>query len=179
MPGLRPESLQTLLHGDRFIIIPVIYDFYPRQRFALHPVLSRNRGQRSSWNRTFPLENLTLGASPCYIILITLIRIVTDSARQKDAGMAEIQPFKTVHYNQNLSAELGRLITPPYDIISPEEQEGFYQVHPSNIIRLVLGKQFSDDSETNNRYTRAAAALKQWIKEGNPRPGRPPGNPHL
>jgi uncharacterized protein (DUF1015 family) len=81
-------------------------------------------------------------------------------------GMAEIQPFKTVHYNENLSAELGRLITPPYDIISPEEQEGFYQAHPSNIIRLVLGKQVADDSETNNRYTRAGTVLKQWLQEG-------------
>lgn len=80
--------------------------------------------------------------------------------------MAAIHPFKTVHYNENLSAELARLITPPYDIISPEEQDGFYQAHPSNIIRLVLGKQASDDSDTNNRYTRAAAALNQWLQEG-------------
>lgn len=89
--------------------------------------------------------------------------------------MADIRPFNMVHYNGKCASELSNLITPPYDIISREEQEAFYQAHPLNIIRLVLGKQFPDDDETNNRYTRAAATLNQWMADGtwvrNPRPG--------
>jgi len=80
--------------------------------------------------------------------------------------MAEIKPFRTVHYNGECVQVLDRLITPPYDIISPEEQEGFYQAHPLNIIRLVLGRQFPDDNATNNRYTRAAETLKTWLDQG-------------
>jgi len=71
-----------------------------------------------------------------------------------------------VHYNQDLTKELGKLITPPYDVISPEEQDGFYQSHPLNMIRLVLGKQYPDDTETHNRYTRAGATLKEWVDSG-------------
>lgn len=80
--------------------------------------------------------------------------------------MAEIQPFKMVRYNESLASELDSLITPPYDVISPQEQAGFYEAHPYNIIRLVLGKQYPDDSEANNRYTRAADTLEKWLREG-------------
>jgi len=80
--------------------------------------------------------------------------------------MAEIRPFRAVHYSRDLAGDLKKLITPPYDVISPEEQEDFYQTHALNVIRLVLGKKFAQDSEANNRYTRAAATLKQWMDNG-------------
>jgi uncharacterized protein (DUF1015 family) len=71
-----------------------------------------------------------------------------------------------VHYDRKLVPELDRLITPPYDVISPEEQDSFYAAHPLNIIRLVLGKQFAGDSNGDSRYTRAAATMRQWLDEG-------------
>ncbi|MEW6111361.1 MAG: DUF1015 domain-containing protein [Thermodesulfobacteriota bacterium] len=80
--------------------------------------------------------------------------------------MAEIVPFKSVHYNGDHAGQLNRLITPPYDVISRKEQEGFYQAHPLNIIRVVLGKQFLTDSVVDNRYTRAATTLREWLEQG-------------
>lgn len=80
--------------------------------------------------------------------------------------MALLRPFHVTHYRQDLNAELDKLITPPYDVISPEEQESFYQSHPLNIIRLVLGKQYETDSETDDRYTRAATTLREWMERG-------------
>lgn len=80
--------------------------------------------------------------------------------------MAKIQPFKMVHYNGSSAKELDRLITPPYDIISPEQQEAYYEAHPRNMIRLVLGKEYPDDNDTNNKYARAAATLKEWLDDG-------------
>jgi uncharacterized protein (DUF1015 family) len=80
--------------------------------------------------------------------------------------MAEIKPFRAVHYSSKLAGDLTKLITPPYDVISREEQEVFYQTHPLNIIRLVLGKEFAEDNEANNRHTRAAGTLKQWMDNG-------------
>lgn len=78
--------------------------------------------------------------------------------------MAEIKPFRMVRYNGELERELPRLISPPYDVISPAEQEFFYQEHPLNIIRLVLNKKEPDDGPENNRYTRAAATLQEWMQ---------------
>ncbi len=80
--------------------------------------------------------------------------------------MALIKPFNITHYDASLNGVLDKLITPPYDVISKEEQESFYQSHPLNIIRLVLGKQYPGDSESDNRYTRAAQTLREWLDRG-------------
>jgi len=61
---------------------------------------------------------------------------------------------------------MGPLLAPPYDVISPEQQEQLYQRHPNNVVRLILGKILGDDNEQNSRYTRAAADLRSWMKEG-------------
>jgi len=80
--------------------------------------------------------------------------------------MALVRPFHITHYSEDLNGVLDKLITPPYDVISPEEQEAFYQSHPLNIIRLVLGKQHETDSVNDDRYTRAASTLRDWIEKG-------------
>jgi uncharacterized protein (DUF1015 family) len=80
--------------------------------------------------------------------------------------MAEIKPFKLVRYNGRCAQELDRLITPPYDVISPQEQDAFYESHPLNMIRLVLGKQLEGDNDRDNRYVRAGTTLKQWLQDG-------------
>jgi len=86
--------------------------------------------------------------------------------RSEVSDMALIRPFNITHYDTSLNGVLNKLITPPYDVISSEEQELFYMSHPLNIIRLVLGKEYSSDSETDNRYTRAAETLRQWLRQG-------------
>jgi len=61
---------------------------------------------------------------------------------------------------------MSRVVTPPYDVISPEEQEKYHGTHPKNIIRLILGLQFETDNENNNRYTRAAEYFREWRNSG-------------
>ena len=80
--------------------------------------------------------------------------------------MAKVIPFRAVQYNGTCASNLETLITPPYDVISPREQDAFYRSHPRNMIRLVLGKEYPDDSEVNNRYSRAAVTLKSWLDAG-------------
>lgn len=78
--------------------------------------------------------------------------------------MIEIQPFKGVLYNQKKVA-LAKVVAPPYDVISPLEQERFYRLHPANIIRLILGKIYPGDNQSRNRYIRAAHFYKKWLGE--------------
>lgn len=79
--------------------------------------------------------------------------------------MAVVMPFKGLRYNPAKVDDLSLVVTPPYDVISSEEQEKYYDKHPYNIIRLEYGKQFAEDSESNNRYTRAAETLQKWLEE--------------
>lgn len=79
--------------------------------------------------------------------------------------MAEISPFRGICYNRGKIDDLADVLTPPYDVISPVEQEQFYSRHPKNIIRLILGKISKTDSPKDNRYTRAAGFFDQWRTE--------------
>lgn len=60
---------------------------------------------------------------------------------------------------------LSSVISPPYDVISPAGQESYYHQDERNIIRVILGKEYADDSQLNNKYTRARNYLSKWIQE--------------
>lgn len=80
--------------------------------------------------------------------------------------MAILAPFKGILYNQEKIKDMSLVITPPYDVITKEDQQRYYQRHPYNIIRLVLGKDLPGDNDEINRYTRAANYLKTWKEDG-------------
>jgi uncharacterized protein (DUF1015 family) len=80
--------------------------------------------------------------------------------------VAVIKPFCSIRYNERLLAHAENLMTPPYDVISPNDQESYYDQNPFNVIRLILGKQFPDDTDRNNRYTRARDFLANWVRDG-------------
>ena len=76
--------------------------------------------------------------------------------------MAEIAPFRGLHYNQEKIPDLAQVVIPPYDVISPEEQQTFHERSPYNFIRLELGMPTPEDSSEDNPHTRAAAWMRQW-----------------
>ena len=80
--------------------------------------------------------------------------------------MAEIRPFRGLRYQLSHVRDLATVISPPYDVISPQEQRGLYARSPYNVVRLEFGVERPSDSDTDNRYTRAAADLRRWAAEG-------------
>jgi uncharacterized protein (DUF1015 family) len=78
--------------------------------------------------------------------------------------MATITPFKGIVYNQAKAGSISSLICPPYDIISPAEQQALYRKNPHNVVRLEYGLESPGDTPEDNRYTRAAALLDEWFK---------------
>ena len=76
--------------------------------------------------------------------------------------MATIKPFQGMRYNIEKIEDMSKVVTPPYDVISPKEQEGYYQSHQFNIIRLIKGKGNPEDNEHSNKYTRAADDFSTW-----------------
>ena len=81
--------------------------------------------------------------------------------------MAEVVPFKGVLFNvPKVSKSSGEeLLAPPYDIITPEHQQELNDRSPYNIVRIDFGKKYPDDSEQENRYTRAKALLDSWLRK--------------
>lgn len=79
--------------------------------------------------------------------------------------MAKIIPLKGTLYNNDKIKDLSKVMAPPYDVISSEEQDNLYNSNPHNIIRILLGKDSPGDNEKENRYIRASRFLKDWQKE--------------
>jgi uncharacterized protein (DUF1015 family) len=78
--------------------------------------------------------------------------------------MALVQPFRAYRYNPSL-APFEKVLTQPYDKISPAMQEKYYAADPHNLITIEKGRSQKDDTAENNVYTRAAASLRSWIAE--------------
>ena len=76
--------------------------------------------------------------------------------------MAKIAPFRGIHYNPQKIVDLSQVATPPYDVISFEEEEHYRGRHPYNIVRLILPR----GEEGVDRYQVAAQNLQEWEKEG-------------
>ncbi len=88
--------------------------------------------------------------------------------------MAKTAPFKGIVYNQAVAGDIGSLVCPPYDIISPSEQQWLYRRSNYNAVRLEYGLSSPGDTDSDNRYTRAAGILDEWLKRGVLRQGDAP-----
>lgn len=80
--------------------------------------------------------------------------------------MAEVQPFQAWRYDLGQVGDLSDVIAPPYDVISPAQQEDLYKQHPCNSVRLILNRSEPDDPSDGERHVRAAKYLRQWQQDG-------------
>jgi len=80
--------------------------------------------------------------------------------------MAHIIPFRGTLYDPATVGSIRAVVAPPYDIIDAAGQRALHDRHPQNIIRLELGIDQPGDNAANNRYTRAARTLHDWIASG-------------
>jgi len=84
--------------------------------------------------------------------------------------MAKIEPFRAVIYNQGEIRSLSSVVCPPYDIISPAQQQYYHDLHPYNFIHILLGK----DIPGEDKYLRAAQLFRDWQKDKILVPDRSP-----
>jgi uncharacterized protein (DUF1015 family) len=79
--------------------------------------------------------------------------------------MAEIFPFRAYRYNA-ARVDPAKVLTQPYDKITPAMAEKYAAASPYNLIPVEKGKSLPGDAPGNNVYTRAAQALEDWIRAG-------------
>ena len=79
--------------------------------------------------------------------------------------MAEVLPFRAVHYKSERVSGLNKVVTQPYDKISPEMQARYYDLSPYNLVRIIRGRHLSNDGLKENVYTRAAAHFREWMEQ--------------
>jgi uncharacterized protein (DUF1015 family) len=79
--------------------------------------------------------------------------------------MARISPFRAWRYAPE-NVPVTQVVTQPYDKITPEMQQDYYEANPHNLVRIILGKRLPGDGETENVYTRATASFRDWRQSG-------------
>jgi uncharacterized protein (DUF1015 family) len=78
--------------------------------------------------------------------------------------MAHIEPFRALRYDPT-RVSIPKVVTQPYDKITPEMQDGYYAASPYNLVRVILGKEHASDHTGENRYTRAARSFQDWRQQ--------------
>src|SRR5437879_9137203 len=77
--------------------------------------------------------------------------------------MAQVCPSRAFRYDRK-RAPFDRVLTQPYDKISQGMQEKYYAADPHSLIAVEKGRAYPSDTPQNNVYTRAAAAIQDWIR---------------
>jgi len=77
--------------------------------------------------------------------------------------VTRIQPFRALRYDP-ARVDLGRVVVPPYDVVSADEREAFYARDPHNAIRLELTREVTDEASTD--YAQVRETLLSWQQEG-------------
>jgi len=80
--------------------------------------------------------------------------------------LAEIQPFAGIQYR---TADLARVLAPPYDVIPPATRDALYARDPHNIVRVILNRAAGDEG-----YAEAGATYGRWRAEGVLQPDATP-----
>src|SRR5579864_3263644 len=77
--------------------------------------------------------------------------------------MAEIFPFRAFRYNKAV-VDPAKVLTQPYDKITPTMTEKYAAASPYNLIPIEKGTSRPEDTPADNVYTRAAKLLNDWIQ---------------
>jgi uncharacterized protein (DUF1015 family) len=73
--------------------------------------------------------------------------------------VADVQPFRALHYDRDRVDGLQRVVAPPYDVIDAEQRAELVERSPYNVVGIDLPQ--GDDP-----YAHAAEVFEQWQREG-------------
>jgi uncharacterized protein (DUF1015 family) len=84
--------------------------------------------------------------------------------------MAEVLPFKALHYDLGKVGSLDAVAAPPYDVIDAAQRAALLERSPHNAVAIDLPKPFDpadpDSDPSGDPYAEAAARIGQWRSEG-------------
>lgn len=77
----------------------------------------------------------------------------------------DVRPFRGFRYTTAAAPRLDMVVSPPYDVISPEERERLAAQSPHNVVRIDLPTE-TDPEGSGDQYERSAALWRRWVEEG-------------
>jgi uncharacterized protein (DUF1015 family) len=82
-----------------------------------------------------------------------------------EESVPNIRPFRALRFDSSVVGDIGLVVAPPYDVITPEQRPAFVERHPANVVRLDHPVEEAGD-EPDDRYRRAARTLAAWRSDG-------------
>lgn len=79
--------------------------------------------------------------------------------------MAVVAPFRGVRYNPEKIEQLEDVVTPPYDVISTEDEKKLLQKNPYSMINLDLRNISQGTTKDDGRYEQARERFQSWQRE--------------
>ena len=76
------------------------------------------------------------------------------------APMADVQPFRALHYDLDAAGGLQALAAPPYDVIDDEQRAELVARSPHNVVEIDLPRADGDP------YAHAAEVFAAWQRDG-------------
>src|SRR5215216_2102125 len=76
--------------------------------------------------------------------------------------MADVQPFRALHYDLDRTGGLQPVAAPPYDVIDADQRAELVTRSPYNVVEIDLPQ----DPDGGDPYAHAAATLDAWRGEG-------------
>ncbi len=84
--------------------------------------------------------------------------------------MAEVLPFKALHYDLGKVGSLDAVAAPPYDVIDAGQRKALLERSPYNAVAIDLPKPFDpadpDSRPSGDPYAEAAARIESWRSDG-------------
>jgi uncharacterized protein (DUF1015 family) len=74
--------------------------------------------------------------------------------------MADVQPFRALHYDRDRVGGLDRVVAPPYDVIDADQRAALVDRSPYNVVEIDLPQADGDP------YAHAASVFERWQDEG-------------
>lgn len=79
--------------------------------------------------------------------------------------MADIAPFRAVHYDPTRLGSLDHVVAPPYDVIDDRMRDRLYGASDRNVVRIILNAPEPDDAP-GDAHRRAAECVRRWLDDG-------------
>jgi uncharacterized protein (DUF1015 family) len=76
--------------------------------------------------------------------------------------MADVQPFRALHYDLARVKSLGAVLAPPYDVIDAQQRKALAGRSPYNVVDIDL----PEDPSGGDMYAHAAKLLDAWQADG-------------
>ena len=88
--------------------------------------------------------------------------------------MANVRAFRGLRYNPAAVEDIGAVLCPPYDLITPQIQQDLMEKHPLNVIHLEAGEGLDWSADPEGRYAETSERFEEWLRDGVLRPEAEP-----